>query len=96
MAQRNDRDVGHDQGVMVSHYEIVVSIQVLIHVVDGKVTGIDPVDGWSEPYIEAIEELETSDGTEETRRWVKLGNYRGDESEAALAPLTGKWTVLQR
>jgi hypothetical protein len=71
-------------------YEISTTVEILVYVRDGEITGIDVVDGFGEPDVEAVD-LDT-----ERRRTVyadNISDWKTTELAQALAPLTGRWRV---
>lgn len=40
---------------MSIQYEISTTVEILVYVRDGEITGIDVVDGFGEPYVEAVD-----------------------------------------
>jgi len=71
-------------------YEISPTVEILVYVRDGEITGIDVVDGFGEPYVEAVD-LDT-----ERRRTVyadNISDWKTTELARALDPLTGRWKV---
>jgi hypothetical protein len=73
-------------------YEISTTVEILVYVRDGEITGIDVVDGFGEPYVEAVD-LDIDTDVHRVVHADNISDWKTTELAQALAPLTGRWKV---
>jgi hypothetical protein len=74
---------------MSDRYRIYTSVGVTVYVEDGRVTGVDAENGWSEPTIEAEDE----EGAVREVGYNGVDDWKTSEMGQVLDVLSGRWKV---